>query len=200
MCSGHGTCHRRRSTIGDAGLVPVETVNLFVAFLAIGGLLVLLVGMVVAARDRGQLRVVAPVGLPIALLAATVATAGSLYYSEIAGFVPCRLCWIQRYFMYPLVPLLGGLIAWSGHKRWLRVVPALVAVAGLGVSVYHRLEQQFPDELGGSCSLDNPCSGRWVDTFGVITIPTMAAVAFALVIFFVLVSFEAERNGVSPHD
>lgn len=180
--------------------MPVETVNLFVAFLAIGGLLVLVVGLATAAVDRGQLRVVAPVALPLALLVATVATLGSLYYSEIAGFAPCRLCWIQRFFMYPLVPFVGSLIAWPGHGRWLRVVPVLTAVVGLGVSVYHRLEQQFPDELGGSCSLDNPCSGRWVDTFGLITIPTMAAVAFALVVFFLLVSFGEETERSITHD
>lgn len=200
MCGSHGTCHHRRSTIDDAGDVPVETVNLFVAFLAIGGLFVLVVGIALAVMDRGRLRVVAPAALPVALLAATVATAGSLYYSEIAGFAPCRLCWIQRIFMYPLVPIVGGLVIWPGHARVLRVLPVLLAVAGLGVSVYHRVEQQFPDELGGSCSLDNPCSGRWVDTFGLITIPTMAAVAFALVVFFVLVSFGAEVKRSVAHD
>jgi disulfide bond formation protein DsbB len=38
---------------------------------------------------------------------ATVATLGSLYYSEVADFPPCRLCWYQRIAMYPLVPILG---------------------------------------------------------------------------------------------
>ncbi|MFQ5409937.1 MAG: disulfide bond formation protein B, partial [Anaerolineales bacterium] len=27
---------------------------------------------------------------------------GSLYFSEVAGFVPCKLCWYQRILMYPL--------------------------------------------------------------------------------------------------
>jgi len=26
----------------------------------------------------------------------------SLFYSEIAGFAPCALCWYQRIFMYPI--------------------------------------------------------------------------------------------------
>ncbi|MBI3559387.1 disulfide bond formation protein B, partial [Candidatus Gottesmanbacteria bacterium] len=34
---------------------------------------------------------------------ATVATAGSLYFSEIARLTPCVLCWYQRILMYPLV-------------------------------------------------------------------------------------------------
>lgn len=36
-----------------------------------------------------------------------VATSGSLYFSEIRGFIPCDLCWFQRIFMYPLVVILG---------------------------------------------------------------------------------------------
>ena len=32
---------------------------------------------------------------------AITAMAGSLIMSEVVGFIPCRLCWIQRGFMYP---------------------------------------------------------------------------------------------------
>src|SRR5258705_13166689 len=46
-------------------------------------------------------------GLFFAFLISLVATLGSLFYSQIAGFTPCDLCWFQRIFMYPLVVLLG---------------------------------------------------------------------------------------------
>ena len=36
-----------------------------------------------------------------------VAMLGSLYYSEVAGFMPCEYCWYQRIAMYPLVVILG---------------------------------------------------------------------------------------------
>jgi disulfide bond formation protein DsbB len=36
-----------------------------------------------------------------------VATLGSLYFSEIRGYTPCTLCWVQRGFMYPLVIIIG---------------------------------------------------------------------------------------------
>src|SRR3989338_4029041 len=45
--------------------------------------------------------------LPLSFLVALAAVAGSLFYSEIAGFEPCKLCWFQRIFMYPQVVLLG---------------------------------------------------------------------------------------------
>jgi hypothetical protein len=38
---------------------------------------------------------------------AALATAGSLWFSEGAGFPPCELCWYQRIAMYPLVVVLG---------------------------------------------------------------------------------------------
>ncbi|MFE6588679.1 disulfide bond formation protein B, partial [Bacillus mobilis] len=38
-------------------------------------------------------------------LVSLVATIGSLYFSEVKGYVPCSLCWYQRIFMYP-IPLL----------------------------------------------------------------------------------------------
>ena len=43
----------------------------------------------------------------LAWLVAAVAMSGSLYFSEVAGFTPCRLCWAQRACMYPLVVLLA---------------------------------------------------------------------------------------------
>ncbi|MDE0584452.1 disulfide bond formation protein B [Planococcus sp. A6] len=36
-----------------------------------------------------------------------VAMLGSLYFSEVQGFIPCELCWYQRIAMYPLVLILG---------------------------------------------------------------------------------------------
>ena len=41
--------------------------------------------------------------LPLAWLRALVATVGSLYFSEVMGYVPCNMCWYQRILMYPLV-------------------------------------------------------------------------------------------------
>ena len=40
-------------------------------------------------------------GVAVGALLATGATVGSLVYSEVVGFAPCILCWIQRAFIYP---------------------------------------------------------------------------------------------------
>ena len=68
---------------------------------------------------------------------AAIATGGSLFFSEIAGFPPCELCWFQRICMYPLSILLL-IIAWHGDNRAARYLLPL-PVVGAGVSIYHML-------------------------------------------------------------
>ena len=46
--------------------------------------------------------------LLLAFILVTASTLGSLFYSEIAKFAPCELCWWQRGFMYPQVLFLGA--------------------------------------------------------------------------------------------
>ena len=45
--------------------------------------------------------------LTLAWIVALVAMLGSLYFSEVAHFIPCEYCWYQRIAMYPLVLILG---------------------------------------------------------------------------------------------
>src|SRR5438552_1687418 len=66
---------------------------------------------------------------------AAIATGGSLFFSEIRGFIPCELCWFQRICMYPLSYLLL-VLAWRGDNRIARYLIAF-PVFGAGVSIYH---------------------------------------------------------------
>ncbi len=52
-------------------------------------------------------RRLSPLAITGAWAAATLAMAGSLYFSEIAHYTPCTLCWYQRIAMYPLVLILA---------------------------------------------------------------------------------------------
>ena len=45
--------------------------------------------------------------LYIAWVVSLIAMFGSLYFSEMKGYIPCELCWYQRIFMYPLTLILG---------------------------------------------------------------------------------------------
>ncbi len=159
--------------------VAHETATLFFALLALLlGISVLAIGglMVVDRRDQiGVLGIIRPLALEGAALVAVTCTVGSLYLSEVAGFLPCRLCWIQRGFMYPAALLLIAAVVTG--RRTLATIAGLLALVGLPVSLFHRLEQAT-GEIGGVCDVANPCSSKWFEHFGFVTIPTMAAVGF----------------------
>lgn len=109
-----------------------------------------------------------------------VATAGSLYYSEVRGYTPCELCWIQRIFMYPLV-IIYGVALWK--KNISIALPGLI-LSGIGmfISAYHYSLQKIPSlhNAGGICG-DIPCNLQYVNYFGFVTIPFQAGLAFIII-------------------
>ena len=135
----------------------------------------------------------APSALWLAFAVATVATLGSLYYSEVAHFPPCRLCWYQRIAMYPLVPMLG-LAALRGDQS-VRRHALLLACIGAPISAWHVLVERFPGLEAGACDPANPCSLIWVDTFGYLTIPAMALSAFALIAVLLVITGRVGAEG-----
>ncbi|MCO6451049.1 MAG: disulfide bond formation protein B [Caldilineales bacterium] len=119
--------------------------------------------------------------LYIALIAAWTAMLGSLYFSEVAGFIPCTLCWYQRILMYPLsVIILVGILR-KDDGLPLYVLP--FSVFGIFVSSYHYLLQKTDLFEGGikACSSGVPCSGIWINWLGFITIPFLALTAFLII-------------------
>ncbi len=115
----------------------------------------------------------------VAWMVALVATAGSLVYSEVIHFIPCRLCWYQRIAMYPLsVVLLVGAIRKEMVAKYYGLP---LALGGLAISIWHYLIQINPALEGGSCDPVNPCSARYVEMFGFVSIPFMAGAGFTLI-------------------
>ena len=66
---------------------------------------------------------------------ASLASIGSLFYSEISGFVPCTYCWYERIAMYPLVIILGVGLIIKNNQSWLFGLP--LSVIGLLITIYH---------------------------------------------------------------
>ncbi len=141
-------------------------------------LLASIVAVVVAALRPGTRSELAASALPLAAVVAVGATAGSLYFSEIADFVPCELCWFQRIAMYPMAVILP--IAAFRNDRTVFVYALPLALIGLAISIYHIQLQAFPDQ-SSFCAFDNPCTATWVEGLGFITIPQMAGASFALI-------------------
>src|SRR3989344_8493220 len=57
--------------------------------------------------SKGVLNTIGSHGLLLGFLIAFLSTAISLIYSDVIGYEPCKLCWIQRIFLYPQVIILG---------------------------------------------------------------------------------------------
>jgi disulfide bond formation protein DsbB len=131
----------------------------------------------------------------LAFVVAAIATGGSLFFSEIAHFVPCELCWYQRICMYPLsiTTLLAALFDDPRAARYLLPLP----VAGAGVSVYHLLVENGVVGESLTCRISAPggCATKWINEFGYVTIPTLALTGFALVFsFLLLAAFEPKAT------
>jgi disulfide bond formation protein DsbB len=117
--------------------------------------------------------------LSLALLAAVLATSGSLYFSEVVGFTPCLLCWWQRIAMYPLVPVLAIALFREDEGIWRYVLP--LSGIGLLISMYHVLIQYRPALDVVTCEATAPCTARYVAVFGWMSIPVMAGIGFLLI-------------------
>ena len=167
------------------------------AILAAAGSLVTVATLVpLGTRARRLAPDIAQVAPWLAFATAATATAGSLYYSEIADFTPCKLCWFQRIFMYPLVVVLAVAL-----RRADRSVAAYgVPLCGLGaaVSIYHYQLQQFPDQASGVCTLEAPCSASEVWEFGFISIPLMALSGFVAIATLLLAARSAVPATSTP--
>lgn len=118
--------------------------------------------------------------LYLAWLVALVATAGSLYFSEVRQFVPCALCWWQRIFMYPLVFILG-VASFRQDRSAIRYALPLAVIGGL-TSLYHVLLQNT-SWLGApaACAVGVPCNVKYINWLGFISIPVLALIAFILI-------------------
>lgn len=159
--------------VAGAGSMLIVASRVFIAHVPVAGS----IGRAVVAR-RAELT----------FAVASVATAGSLYFSEVALYVPCRLCWFQRIAMYPIsVVALVGLVRRDRGARWY-VLP--FAVIGAGIAGYHTMIEQGWLSDSESCSLFGPsCADVWFRTFGVVTLAMMALAGFVSIIVLNTVSF-----------
>ncbi len=126
----------------------------------------------------------------IALLVAWVAMLGSLYFSEVEGYLPCELCWYQRILMYPLTVILAvGLLRQDMHLPYY-VLP--LSIIGQGFSTYHYLLEKT--NIFGAptvCRSGIPCTTAWINWFGFMTIPFLAMMGFFIITIMVLIALTA---------
>ena len=180
--------------------MSTETAQLFSGLLTVAagllGISVVVLRVAAAVGDERARQVGAAVsdaGVWLAFLIASGSMLGSLYFSEVADFVPCRLCWFQRIAMYPLVPiLLVGAIRRDPNVRW---YAGPIALVGAGIAGYHTLIEWRPALDTGACELTGPsCTFVWFREFGFISLATMALTAFLTILILLFVRFPARLD------
>ena len=176
-----------------------DTVQIFSAVLAVAVLAVAMVTIVgVLLRTRmtwaaSWVEAMDDIALWAISAVATGTMLGSLYFSEIAGFAPCELCWYQRIGIYPV-----AIMSWIALvRRDRRLGPYWIglSLAGIAVSIYHYLLEWFPEITSSVCSMDVPCTTVWFREFGFVTLAFMAGSAFVFVIAMSLVMMNNPSDG-----
>lgn len=116
----------------------------------------------------------------LAWTASLISMFGSLYFSEIREFEPCKLCWYQRILMYPFVVLLGLAVIKRDYK--ITFYTMVLSAIGICTSLYHYSVQKFPflSNKAPSCGRV-PCTGEYINWLGFITIPLLALIGFTII-------------------
>ncbi len=158
----------------------VQVFSALLATLAVLGAFVVFTAVFLGTRGDVLLVGVREIAHWLAFSVAAAAMVGSLYFSEVAEYVPCKLCWYQRIAMYSLAVVL--LVAAVKRDHGVTIYALPLAVIGAGISTYHYLLEWFPSIETDVCSVEVPCTTIWFREFGFATLSFMALSGFLLII------------------
>lgn len=182
-------------------LFNIHTINFWYS---IAGLALLMVTVALVFdyffnNQKLYLRFVAPYIWVIIILVSAGGVSTTLLYSEVFGFVPCSLCWLQRVALYPQVflVLLAFKLKDTNHFPLYGIV---LSIFGFLVAVYHYIYQSLPQEVYESgvlpCLADGSadCSDKVMEVFGFVTFPFLSAILFLFLIVLYLHLFRASKQ------
>ncbi len=176
----------------------VDTVSAVLATSALAAVALGVMAVVLVGDSRGSTFVLRHAQKAVLAVSLT-AMLGSLYYSQIAHYVPCEFCWFQRIAMYPIAIL--TIVAFVTRDRLPTRYIAVAAAIGLCISIYHYQLQLFPEQAT-VCTGISPCTAQWVDELGFISIPFMAGCGFLAILLVSLAEWRARtltrRWGIAP--
>jgi disulfide bond formation protein DsbB len=132
-------------------------------------------------------RFIAPYIWAILIMTTLGGVATTLLYSEVLGFIPCSLCWLQRVALYPQVLLVLVAVKWRDTVHFPLYGIALSAF-GLLLATYHYIYQSLPADVLESgfmpCLADgsSDCAKKVMEVFGFVTFPFLSGVLFLFLI------------------
>ena len=123
---------------------------------------------------------------------ALFASLGALFVGEVMGQTPCVLCWYQRIAMFPLAVVLG-IAAYRGDAgAWRYGLP--LSVAGTILASWHTLLYigWLPEAIE-PCSQGPSCTDANMTLFGLLPLPALSLVAFAVITALLLKTARTAR-------
>ena len=131
----------------------------------------------------------------LSFITASIATLGSLFFSEIMEFIPCSMCWYQRIFMYPLVIIFLINMLYPDDKIVKYAMP--IVLVGWSFSIYHNLLmfEIIPESIV-PCVQGVPCSTEYINWLGFITIPFLSFIAYSVILILLLLI----KKGISSNE
>ncbi len=179
----------------------VHTINFLYAIAGLGALALTLVLLFDYKWNNQKLylQFVSPYVWAVIIATSLGGVATTLLYSEVFGFVPCSLCWLQRVALYPQA-LMALAAFYVKDKVFFPLYGLVLSTFGLLVAVYQYIYQALPKELLESgvmpCLADGSadCSKKVMEVFGFVTFPFLSAVLFLfLITLFLHLRREAKR-------
>lgn len=158
--------------------------NILSILTLIGTIYVIIAFLFFILRRKFPIKFVNENSLALIFIVSLIATLGSLFFSEIAGFTPCKLCWYQRILMYPLV-LISIIALYKKDNNVIKYIIPMSIIGGL-IAAYHYLLQIGIITTNLPCSTvgySASCTEFFILEYGYITIPMMSLVAFLMIIF-----------------
>lgn len=130
----------------------------------------------------------------LVLFVSLASIVGSLTYSEILGYTPCKLCWLQRIFIYPQA-IIAIIALITKDVKALKYTLAL-SIVGIIISSNHYLLQMTGTSLIPCDTLGqgSGCSGTYVKEFGYLTIPLMCWTLYAYSILVSSIALFSKKN------
>lgn len=169
-----------------------EVFELFFSMLSLGALGLSFVVIFARLTKANNLLVeIKKIALPMAALITTTSMLGSLYFSEIVNYKPCRLCWYQRSAMYPLAIFL--IVANFKKIKYTKVIASTLALVGGAIATYHWFLERFPNLDAGVCDAKLPCEFIWFESFGFVTLSFMAFTAFLATLVLVTIPEQEKK-------
>lgn len=130
---------------------------------------------------------------------ATIATLGALVYQFVYLTPVCLDCWWQRIFMFPLEIIV--LVSLFTRNKLNHILIGVMASCGILLSAHH-YSKHFDRYVMGNAALA-PCSPTPGEplcglaptlTFGFITIPFMALIAFAAILWLSYLAHQKSKD------